>query len=105
MEESYEKQRKQYPKVGEGGLWIKEGKKGKFFSWKITFAYSGHQITARGRAFKNERKEGNQSDYLMPDYLMKVMDAFPSKAIEMQGTQPKREPREVKPKVEEDIPF
>ncbi len=77
--------------IGQGGIWIKEGRKGKFLSWKITFAYNGHQVDVSGVAYKNETQEGKQ-----PKYRMKVFDACPSRA---------QEKKELKPKVEEDIPF
>jgi hypothetical protein len=80
-----------YSEIGRGGLWIKEGKRGKFLSWEATFQYNGHEVTARGVAFKNERKGGNQ-----PDYNMRVSDAFPAKP---------KEKGEGKGKDEGDIPF
>lgn len=79
--------------IGSGGLWIKEGKKGKYLSFEMTFGYNGHQVTARGVAFKNEKKEGKQ-----PDYKIKINDAFPAKAKEpSKNPEPSRE--------ENDIPF
>ena len=70
-----------FPEIGRGGIWIKEGKKSKFLSWEATFQYNGHEVTARGVAFKNDHKEGNQ-----PDYRIKVSDAFPAKPRETQPT-------------------
>ena len=61
--------------IGKGGIWVKDGKKGKFFSWSCTFSYNGHEVTARGVAFRNDKKEGQQ-----PDYRMLVNDAAPAKA-------------------------
>ena len=84
-----------FKEIGDGGIWIKEGRKGKFLSWKITFLYNGHQVTANGVAFKNEKKEGQQ-----PDYRMKVSDAFPAKPREtkQQGNDPP-------PNEDDSIPF
>jgi hypothetical protein len=76
--------------IGRGGIWVKEGKKGKYLSWEATFAYNGHQVTAKGVAFKNDNKQGNQ-----PDYTMKVNDAMPAKSREDKS----------KPKEKEDLPF
>ena len=53
--------------IGKGGIWVKDGKKGKFFSWSCTFSYNGHEVTARGVAFRNDKKEGQQPDYRMTE--------------------------------------
>lgn len=71
--------------IGQGGIWVKEGKSGKFLSWKITFAYNGHQVDVTGLAFKNEKQEGQQ-----PNYRIKVLDAYPSKSKEMKTGQLKK---------------
>ena len=71
----------QYQDIGSGGMWEKEGRNGgKYLSWEATFTYNGHPITAKGVAFKNDRKEGNQ-----PDYRIKVNDAYPAKPKEKGG--------------------
>jgi len=77
--------------IGKGGLWIKEGKKGKFFSGEITFQYNGHSVTLKMLGFKNEQKEGQR-----PDYNLLAIDAFPAK--EKKVTPPPQ-------KEENDIPF
>ena len=77
--------------IGQGGLWLKEGKKGKFFSGEMTFSYNGHEVTAKVLIFRNERKTGQQ-----PDYVVKVIDAFPAKP---------KDNGKAKAKDEEDIPF
>jgi hypothetical protein len=62
--------------IGQGGLWLKEGKKGKFFSGEMTFQYNGHPVTARVIIFRNTRK---QEGTKQPDYSIKITDAFPAK--------------------------
>jgi hypothetical protein len=79
--------------IGAGGLWLKEGKKGKFFSGQMTFGYNGHQVTATVIIFRNTRK---QEGTKQPDYSIKVTDAFPTKPKENGGG---------KSKEGEDIPF
>jgi hypothetical protein len=69
---------KWFEPIGEGAFWVKEGKKGKYLSWEMTFSYNGHLVTTRGVAFKNEFKEGNK-----PDWKIKVNDAFPAKSREI----------------------
>jgi len=48
-----------------GGLWIKEGKKGKFFSGNITLNYgTPEEIKLNIMIFKNDKKEKeNQPEY------------------------------------------
>ena len=69
--------------VGQGGLWLKEGKKGKFFSGEMTFSYNGHPITARVIIFRNTRK---QEGTKQPDYSIKVTEAFPARPKENGGS-------------------
>ncbi len=79
--------------IGKGGMWIKEGKKGKFISGECTFQYNGHSVTTKFLSFKNEKKTGNQ-----PDYNMLITDAFPAKEKKTDQPPPKRED-------EDSIPF
>lgn len=66
----------QYQNIGTGGIWEKNGKKGRFFSLELNFTYNGHPVTARGLAFKNRHKENTRQ----PDYGIVVTDAYPAKA-------------------------
>jgi len=50
-------------KIGAGGLWIKEGKNGKFLSGSLHFDMMGRRIEVNFLSFKNDRKEGKQPDY------------------------------------------
>ncbi len=51
--------------IGNGGIWVKEGKNGKkYLSWSMEFPVNANvPIVVHGVAFKNEKKEGNQPDY------------------------------------------
>jgi hypothetical protein len=84
--------------IGKGGMWVNEGKKGKFFSWTCTFSYNGHQVTTKGVAFRNDRKEGKQ-----PDYNMIVNDAAPTKAKETD--KPKAPEPDTWDPAKDDLPF
>jgi hypothetical protein len=82
--------------IGDGGVWLKDGKKGKYLSWSITLTHNGYPITVRGVAFKNTKKERDSQ----PDYRMIVNDSAPAKAKEPPKTPPPPQPKE-----EEDVPF
>jgi hypothetical protein len=52
--------------IGKGWAWLKDGKKGKYMSWSITFPVNGSvPITVSGVAFRNEKKEEGSKQ---PDY-------------------------------------
>jgi hypothetical protein len=84
--------------IGNGGIWIKEGKNGKYLSWQIEFAQSGaSSIVVMGVAFKNDKK-GNEK---APDYRMLVNRWDYPKARDVKPPAEKKEP----PREDDDIPF
>jgi hypothetical protein len=52
-----------FKKIGNGGMWIKEGRNGKFLSGKLAFDMMGRRIEVNFLGFKNNEKEGKQPDY------------------------------------------
>ncbi len=83
-----------YKEIGSGGIWIKEGKRGKYLSGSLHFDMMGRRIEVSFVAFKNEKVEGKQ-----PLYRIKVNDF-------KDPTQPKEAPYQPpKEAKDESIPF
>ena len=59
-----------FKKIGSGGLWIREGKKGKFLSGQLQFDQMGRRIEVNFVSFKNDKKDNPKQ----PDYRIVVMD-------------------------------
>ncbi len=85
-----------YKNIGSGGLWIKEGKNGKYLSGALNFDYLGRRMEVSFVAFKNEKRENDKQ----PNYRIKVNDF-------KDATKPKEASYQPPPQVkdESDVPF
>jgi uncharacterized protein (DUF736 family) len=88
------------PAIGNGGIWIKDGKNGKkYLSWSMTFPVNANvPIVVHGVAFKNEKKEGNQPDYRI------IVNGFKYPEPRKEYQEPKPEPEKEREN-DGDIPF
>jgi len=83
-----------FKKIGSGGLWIKEGRNGKFLSGQIQFDQMGRRIEVNFLSFKNDKKDNPKA----PDYRIVVTEY-------KDATRPKEAPYQPPPKDEELVPF
>ena len=84
-----------YPEpAGKVALWIKEGKNGKFFSGRATFAFGEEKICINLTIYRNNFKKGKQ-----PDYKGFVTKA--SAVTEQEGQDPETQTRGMS----DDLPF
>ena len=82
-----------FKRIGAGGLWIKEGRNGKFLSGQLQFDMMGRRIEVNFLAFKNKERQGKQPDYKI--VVSEYTDA----------TKPKEAPYQPPMQTDEDIPF
>ena len=88
-----------FKRIGAGGLWIKEGRNGKFLSGSLHFDMMGKRIEVNFLSFKNTEKEGKQ-----PDYKIVVSEYKDTTNPKEPGYQPPAPPEKSNAQ-DEDIPF